>query len=399
MPTTVLTPAGVAAAAPMRRPYTVRDSVVTGLGLKIAPTGRKTYIVSIVRAKTRHDETLGDTSTMPLDDARTMAARRIAMYTALHKADPDTPFEAMADLAMRRMARFWKSATMRTSRSILENAILPYFSGRTVASIGHGDVVDWFARLHATPGTANRAVPLLSTIMCEAEVAGARPEGTNPTCGLRRYRRPRPERTLTQEETARLGRVLEGMEATHPLQAALVRLLVLTGCRTGELKTLEWRDYRGGHLHLRDSKSGPRTVFLSSPARVVLDGLKTRRSRLVFPSAARRSPTTKTPGARPGAVSRSSSGGKNPLRSLEIGHFWRKVRTEAGIDDVRLHDLRHSYASAAIHQGETLPVVGTLLGHAKPESTLRYIHLDEAQLSQAVRKVDGAMARGRRRGK
>ena len=403
MTVTVLTPDGVAAAAPMRRPYTIRDREVTGLGLRIVPSGRKTFIVNITRKGTRYSETLGNADAMPLADARAHAARRIAMITALHKAGPETPFEAMADVAMHRMARFWKSTTMRSSRSTLENAILPYFSGRAIASISRGDVEDWFAGLHATPGAANRAVPLLSIIMREAEEAGARLEGANPTRGLRRYRRPRPERTLTPEETARLGRILERMGAAHPLKVAMIRLLVLTGCRVGELSTLEWRDYRGGHLHLRDSKSGPRTVFLSSPAREVLDGLRTRRSRLVFPSP-RRGSSGKTPRHGPDAKGHGLKGhgakshGVERRGAIEIGSFWRRIRVEAGIDDVRLHDLRHNYASQAISQGESLRIVGTLLGHAKPESTLRYIHLEDAQLLKAVQKVDGAMARGRARG-
>ena len=398
MTVTVLTPAGVAAAAPMRRPYIIRDREVTGLGLRVAPTGRRAFVVNIVRGGKRHRETLGNADTMPLTDARAAAARRIAMVTALHKAGPETPFEAMADVAMHRMARFWKPTTMRSSRSTLENAILPYFTGRTIASIGYGDVEDWFAGLHATPGTANRAVPLLSIIMREAEEAGARPEGANPTRGLRRYRRPRPERTLTPDETARLGRVLGRMEATHPLKVAMIRLLVLTGCRVGELRTLEWRDYRGGHLHLRDSKSGPRTVSLSSPARDVLDGLRTRRSKLVFPPPRRGRPG-KSPGHGQDAKGRGANGhGTKGNGAIDISSFWRRIRVEACIDDVRLHDLRHNYASQAISQGESLRVVGTLLGHAKPESTLRYIHLDDDQLLKAVQKVDGAMACGRARG-
>ena len=385
MPTTVLTPAGVAAAAPMRRPYTVRDRITTGLGLRVAPTGRRTFVVDIARKGTRHRETLGDAAAMPLRDARALAVRRVALYTALHGSGPDTPFETMADLAMHRMARLWKPSTMRASLSSLESAILPYFSGRAIGSIGHGDVEDWFAGLHATPGAANRAIPLLSTIMRVAEEAGARPEGANPARGLRRYRRPGIERVLSPGETARLGAALAEAEARHPLKAALVRLLVLTGCRVGELQTLEWSDYRGGHLHLRDGKTGPRTVFLSSPARAVLDGLGTRRSRLVFPPGGKAGTRGRGPAGR-------NTGGRHPDtgRTLQIGHFWRRVRTEAGLDDVRLHDLRHNYASVAIRRKENLKVVGTLLGHRKPESTLRYIHLDDVQMRDAVRAVDGA---------
>ena len=122
----------------------------------------------------------------------------------------------------------------------------------------------------ATPVAADRSMPVLSVIMREVEAMGLRPEGSNPCQGIRRYRR----------------------EGRHPEQVAVVRLLLLTGCRKGEILTLRWSDYREGHLFLRDSKTGPRTVWLSEPARNILDALE-RKGSWVFPACGAR-PASRT---------------------------------------------------------------------------------------------------------
>lgn len=140
---------------------------------------------------------------------------------------------------------------------------------------------------------------------------------------------------------------------------ALVRLLLLTGCRKGELLTLRWSDYREGHLFLRDSKTGPRTVWLSEPARRILDSLE-RRSRWVFP--ARR--------------------GDRPRDLYWLDRVWFMLRAEAGLTGVRLHDLRHTYASHALRRGETVLAIGRLLGHANPETTLKYTHSADAAIAR-----------------
>ena len=167
---------------------------------------------------------------------------------------------------------------------------------------------------------ADRSAPILSVIMREAEIYGYRPEGTNPCVGIKRYRRQGRERFLSTAEVSRLGAVLARHEADHSLAVAIIRLLLLTGCRKGEIVSLKWSYYREGKLFLPDSKVGPRTVWLSSPARAVLDGLP-RASLWAFPS-----PRT------------------NGFLSAEaLRQLWHRVRTEADLRDVRLHDLRHTY--------------------------------------------------------
>ena len=273
-------------------------------------------------------------------------------------------FETVADEVFHRYGRIWKSRTLAVNRVYLRNQIMPSFRGRPIADITRPEVQRWFAGLHATPAAADRSLPILSLILRQSEIYGHRPEGSNPCTGLRRYRRRGRERFLTASELRRLGAALAAEEAIRPLAVAVVRLLLLTGCRQSEIRTLQWQDYREGHLFLRDSKTGPRTVWLSSAARSVLDRLPCT-SRWLFPA----------------------SKGTGPMRTDTLYGCWRTVRSVAGLPDVRLHDLRHSYASAALRQGETVLTIGRLLGHRDPTTTLKYTHFADAMVHEAVEAV------------
>lgn len=282
------------------------------------------------------------------------------------RAGPE--FRTVAAEVFRRYGRFWKPGTAAVNRSYLRNQIMPWFERRSVAGISHEDVQLWFSSLRSTPATANRALPVLSVIMRQAEIYGYRPENSNPCSGIRRYRRRGRERFLSPPEFRRLGRALSGLQAAAPLSVAAVRMLVLTGCRQGEIRTLQWRDYRAGHLFLRDGKTGPRMVWLSSPARQVMSRLP-RRGPWVFP-APRRS---------------------GPMSSDTLHRYWRMLCETADLRDARLHDLRHSYASFALKQGETIPTIGRLLGHRDPAATLRYTHFVDSSAREAVEAVANAL--------
>ena len=280
-------------------------------------------------------------------------------------------FEAWADDVFRRYRHRWKPRTLAVNRSYLRNQILPWFGNRPVAEITRGEVERWFTSLRTTPAAANRSLPILSVILAEAEVHGHRPDDSNPCRGLRRYRERPRERFLNEPETHRLGTVLTARETAEPVFATAVRLLLLTGCRQGEIRTLQWRDYREGNLFLRDSKTGPRTVWLSSRARGVLDRLPRREPWVL-------------PGAR----------GDGPITAESLYRFWLSVRAAAGLPGVRLHDLRHSYASFALRRGETLPTIARLLGHQNPGTTLRYAHLADGMLRDAVEAAGAALDTG-----
>ena len=342
----------------------VRDATLRGFGVRILPSGGKRFFIHTQFDGQRVWKLIGDADVMSVADARE-AAR--AVLAAVRKglpavASPDeTRFEVVAEEVFRRYARHWKPSTLKVNKWYLSNQILPWFRGRQIADITPKDVQKWFMSLQATPVAADRSAPVLSVIMSQAEVYGHRPAGTNPCKGIRRYRRKGRERFLSEAELRRLGDVLSQRATDRQRPTAIIHLLLLTGCRASEVRTLQWRDFRDGQLHLRDSKTGPRIVWLSTPSRDVLAGLP-RTSRWVFPSPRTDDPVTKS----------------------AVEKFWFRVRSDAGLKDVRLHDIRHTYASLAITAGETVPVVGRLLGHNDSETTLKYVHLAESTARDAA---------------
>ena len=374
MPARHLTQARINALKPRSTVRNLRDGALKGFGVRVLPSGRKRFFIHSQKDGRRIWKIVGDADAISLDEAR----RRATDLLAAIRCDGDaralpeeTVFEAVAEEVFRNYGRNWKLGTLKVNRGYLRNQILPWFRGRNVADITRADVQRWFASLHATPVAADRSAPILSVIMREAEVYGYRPEGSNPCVGIRRYRRNGRERFLSEQELRRLALTLEHHEERRPLHVAFVRLLLLTGCRKSEIATLAWSSYREGHLFLPDSKTGPRTVWLSSPARALLDRLP-RTGKWVFPSARTDKPLC--------------------VDALDV--FWRKARAEAGLRDVRLHDTRHTYASIAIMQGETVATTGRLLGHSAPETTLKYAHLSDASVRQAADALGDILGEG-----
>ncbi len=351
-------------ALPRRRTVRdVRDTELKGYGVRMMPSGAKRYFIHSQHQGRRVWKIVGDAGTMTEAEARARARSMLAALRDGRDADAEAPgeapFETVAEEVFTRYGRRWKPRTLQVNRIYLRRQILPFFKGRPIGAITARDVQDWFRSLHATQAAANRSAPILSVIMQQAEAWGYRPENSNPCKGIRRYRQARSERFLSPEEYRRLARVLNRHEADRPLYAAAVRLLLLTGCRKSEILTLEWRFYREGRIYLRDSKTGPRTVWLCAAARDVLDRLP-RSSRWVFPVGDLRTPWN------------------------WLDPFWQHVRKEAGLEDLRLHDTRHSYASMALLSGETIRAVGRLLGHEKASTTLKYAHLSDTSLREAI---------------
>ena len=372
MATLRLNQARVDALRPRRSAYDVRDRALRGFGVRVLPSGAKRYFIHSQHQGRRIWKIIGKAGSIGADEAREQARTLVAsIRTGIGDeslAPPDTLFETVAEEVFHRYARNWKASTLKVNRVYYRKQILPWFEGRPIAGITAHDVRQWLASLHETPVAADRSAPILSVIMREAEVYGYRSEGTNPCAGIKRYRRRGRERFLSAAEVGRLGPVLARREGAHPQAVAIIRLLLLTGCRKGEIISLKWSYYREGKLFLPDSKVGPRTVWLSSPARAILDGLP-RASVWVFPS-----PRT------------------NGFLSAEaLRQLWHRVRTEAGLLDVRLHDLRHTHASMALAQGETVLTIGRLLGHRNPTTTLKYIHLSDAMVREAVDIVGAAL--------
>ena len=373
MSNTRITQRQIDALKPRKTTFDVRDTELKGFGVRVRNSGIKRYFVQSQHEGTRTWRIIGNAADMTLEEARRRARSALA---SLHNGEEiiavtneETRFGVVAEKLFEACERHWKAGTRKANRCYLKNQILPWFRNMQVAGITERDVKQWHASLHATPFCADRSAPVLSVILRQAEVYGYRPEGSNPCVGIRRYRRRGRERFLSPEEMQRLGAVLSRHEPDHPLEAATIRLLLLTGCRRNEIFSLKWSDYREGRLYLRDSKTGPRTVWLSSPARGILDGLP-RRGAWIFPARRKRS----------------------FFCQKMIQYYWYKVRGEAGLGDVRLHDLRHSYASVAILNGATVPTIARLLGHNDTATTLKYTHLNHTAVRAAVETVAPILA-------
>ena len=244
--------------------FDVRDRQLRGFGVRVLPSGRKRFFIHCQHHGKRIWKIVSDAGTVSVEDARARADAILALirWEENGVSHPcQALFEAVAETVFERYRPVWKPRTMSVNRGYLRSQILPHFTGRPIADIDRREVRNWFASLSATPVAADRSMPVLSVIMREAEALGLRPEGSNPCRGIRRYRRKGRERFLSDDEIRRLSATLSAHTAGRPQQVAVVRLLLLTGCRKNEILTLRWSDYRDGDLYLRDSKTGPRTVW------------------------------------------------------------------------------------------------------------------------------------------
>ena len=165
---------------PRRIAHGIRDRDLKGFGIRVAPSGRKTWFVHVRRDGERIWRTIGDAGTVVASEARGRAMELLSVPPS-HGAVPEgTVLEAVAEDMFRHRARHWKPGTLEVNRACHRSRILPRFRGRSVAGITRGEVLRWFSSLAAVPGAANRAAPVLSAIMRRAEEPGLRPEGTNP---------------------------------------------------------------------------------------------------------------------------------------------------------------------------------------------------------------------------
>ena len=283
----------------------------------------------------------------------------------------------MEELAQRVLTgyaeRQWKPATAARYRQLLKKHILPALGALTVREVGREHVAALHHALRGTRGTANDLLWSLSRMFSLAETWGWRPKGTNPCRSIRAYRSNRQERFLSRAEYRRIGRVLREADSSgafHPPAVAAIRMLLLTGCRSGEVARLQWDDVdrASGQLRLKDSKTGPRCVPLTREALTVIDGLE------------------RIPG-NPWVF--IGAGEDSHVKNLT--RYWTRLRRQAGLEDVRLHDLRHSYASRALLLGESLPMIGKLLGHASIDTTARYAHLARDTEKASAAKVSGSI--------
>lgn len=353
------------------------DTELAAFGLRIYPTGRKSFVVSYWNRGRRRFYILGQYGKLTLPQAREAAlevflrVRRGEDPSADRRKARQAP--TVADLADRHIDDHAKiknkARSAKRARQLWDRCVLPKLGKRKVEDIERADLAQLVTSMAKTPAMANKVVSLLSKAFNLAEVWGWRPEGTNPCRHVGRFKEESRERYLSAEELHRLGDALAEMEtttATSPHAIAAIRLLILTGCRSAEILKLRWDevDFERRCLYLADSKTGKRTVVLNTAALQVLAGIERLDD----------NPHVVV-GSKPGS------------HRASLQNVWPRVCRLARLEDVRVHDLRHTYASVGVNGGQNLPVIGRLLGHTKITTTQRYAHLDDDPIRQASEQI------------
>ena len=355
------------------------DRDLPGFGVRVYASGRKVYVAQARARSAPRRVTLGRHGDITADQARKHAA---AVIDRIKKGeDPAAPVAqsdlTVFDLAGRYMnghvAQNCSAHTAGIYRGSLENHILPALGSKPVAAVNGGDVSALHYHMRRTPRAANRALMILNKMFSLAAAWGMLPEGSNPCRGVRKYKERKRERFLTVDEYRRLGAAITEAEAAGTVSVhavAAFRLLMLTGCRLTEILTLRWDDVdrTAGELRLRDGKTGARMVALTPVAARVLASIP------------------RIPG-NPWVIADERTG--KHVQSLYADWHWLRERVQ--LDELRIHDLRHSYASRALVLGESLSMIGKLLGHIDMESTARYAHLARETERAAAGRVGASI--------
>ena len=360
------------------------DQELTGFGVRVYPTGGKVYIAQARGPGGPKRVTVGRHGVLGAEQAR----RRAALIIARVKAGEEPVPEPMAmklsggptvgELARRYLEEYvamrCKPSTMKSTRTVVNHHIVPALGKLPLEAVERSQVADLHQRLCKTPSVANMAVRTLSLMYRLAEGWDLVPEGCNPCRSVVKYPARKRERFLTDGEFTRLGAVLDEVENGGGASASAVtalRLLMLTGCRKNEILGLRWEDVAldENELRLPDAKTGARVVPLSPSAVKLLSGLpQVEGNPWVIP-------------------------GRNPGTHMSnVDQAWQSIRARAGLEDVRIHDLRHSYASRALALGESLPMIGKLLGHSQVETTARYAHLARDSVQEAADRIADSIA-------
>lgn len=375
---TKVTKRSVDAAAPADREFFLWDDELKGFGLRVYPSGRKMYLAQFRAGGRVRRVNIGLHGAVTPEAARTEAMK----YLSEVRLGGDPAAERDRRKASPTMKKFGqrfldeyvathcKPTTQTEYRRSVELFINPKLGSHRLIDVTRADVVELHQAMKATPYQANRTLGVLSIMFTLAHSWGVRTDGVNPCWKVRRYKEIKRERYLTSAELARLGKVLR--EANSEREAAnCIHLLLLTGCRLGEIQTLKWEyvDLNAGVLRLPDSKSGAKLVSIGQAAIDVFKSIPKLKDN-------------------PYVVTGRVEG----QHLTDVQRPWRRLRKQAGLDGLRIHDLRHSFASDALQLGEDLPMIGRLLGHTQIQTTARYAHLKTAPIKAAADKVSVAIA-------
>jgi integrase len=366
--------------SPYAKERIVWDDELGGFGLRIYPTGRKVYVVQYrANGRTRR-KNLGQHGILTADEARKDA--KLVQADVARGADPSAERKArlrsptIRELGQRflkdHVELHCKPTTLYDYRNLLEKVVNPVLGSIQVSEITFADIAAFHLKRQATPYQANRGVMMLSKMLNLAEDWGLRPMNTNPARKIKKYPEVEKKCYLDDAEQARLGQVMGDMlqagEISRYVFAAFY-LLLLTGCRLGEIQKLKWNYVTRTHLELPDSKTGRRRIPLPREAYQFVQSLEQREG--------------------------------NPyviLGDHGMSHYndlqkpWRKIRARAKLNDVRLHDLRHTYASVAVTNGIDPFMLKEILGHKNLSTTLRYAHLSDDAVQKAAGQIANRLA-------
>lgn len=390
-----LTKRTVDAALPAAGRYFVWDRDLKGFGLRVEPSGIKTFVVRYRvgggRRGTLRQFKIGRFGKLSPDKAREAAEKALA-EAELGK-DPQAvrvagrealTISELCDLYLKEGVTSKKDSTVKLDRIRIARHIKPLIGNRRITELSVTDVERMCQDIAAGrvrneasphtrggPGAASRTVGLLGGIFGFALRRGLCTK--NPAKGVRRPADVRRDRPLSIDDLARLGEALANAEAAgvHPHHASILHLLLLTGARKNEIAHVRWSEYdpEGKRLNLEDSKTGKRSIVLGDAALKIMQAQARSSSRFVFPDPKH---------------------ADEPVRGLDWA--WVGIRKRAGLADLRIHDLRHAFASVAASQGIALHTIGGLLGHAHHASTSRYAHLRDDPLRAAANDIAAPIA-------
>ena len=359
------------------------DSALPGFGVRMrrGSPAKRFYVQYRLKTGQQRKRALGRYGVLTVEEARAQARQWLAAVqrgedpAAQTAQSPHTVADLTARYLVEHAERKNTPETRRKATAMLRLHVLPAFGALQVQAVTRADILALQARLADRPVLANRVLALVSVVFTCAELWEWREPRTHPVWRIPRFgERPRT-RYLTPQELARLWTVLETAEqqrAEHPSVVAGIRLLLLTGARSAEVKSLRWEmiDWQTGQARLPTSKTGAKTLYLAPEALEVLRHLpRVLGNPYVLPG--------KVPG--------------KPWHDLR--RPWHRIRRLARLPDVRLHDLRHTYASIAVGAGLSLPQVGKLLGHLRPQTTQRYAHLADTVAKEAAIQTGVALNR------
>lgn len=385
MPSAKLSKRTVDALAPTNRLYLARDIELKGFACRVTPAGAKSWVVAYRpppggRGVAEKVHTLGKVGSMTPDQARRAASEfllrvRLGADPSAERAEQREALNVSglidAFIAEHIDGKL-KPASATSAKAGLER-LRSAHGALKAEKITRAQLAMLHSSMRSTPYQANRALAAWRKMFSWAETRGLVPEAHNPGRKIELFREQARERYLTSEELARLGDALRLCEQSgvDRFAIAAIRLLILTGARLREILNAKWSqvDLERGVLFLADSKTGRKPIYLSAAAQAVL---------ALLPRIE----------GNPHIIAGSREGAPR----ADLNKPWRAVKSSAGLEGVRLHDLRHSFASFGAGASLGLPIIGKLLGHSQPSTTQRYAHLDADPLRRAADTIGATIA-------